>query len=319
MTGRHPRLSARLLAAGALALVLAAPAHAQDDRRLRDLERQVRELRAIVFQGRDTGQPVIVKPEGPDPQVTALQARADQQDGQIRDLTGRLEVVGHDLDEARRANDQMKADDAAQRQTLADRVARLEGELAAVSAPPAAAALPPAVGDAGPPVASSAAPPSRGAALTAQVQAQDAGVLGGGAPPPAASAAAPDSFEGAFAAYKAGDYAAAAGGFQAYVATHPTGARAAEARYYAGQSLYARGTYPDAARAYAEALRGWPKAAWAPDATVKLAQALVQLGRGPSACQALAEYGRRYAASAPAAVKVRASATRQRAQCSTAG
>ena len=303
-----------IVSAAAAALLLAPAAQAQDDKRLRDLEKQVRELRAIVFQGRDTGQPVVVKPEGPDPQVTALQTRADTQDGQIRDLTGKLEVVGHDLDEARRANEQLKADAATQRQALSDRLAKLEAELAGPAPAPAPAATP----DAGPPPPPSAdaGPRPRGSEITARVQAQDSGRLGGGAPAPeAAPATAPDSFEGAYASYQSGDYASAAGGFQAYVATHPTGARTAEARYFVGQSLYARATYPEAARAYAEALRGWPKTAWAPDATVKLAQALVQLDRSPSACQALAEYGRRYAGSAPVAVKVRATATRARAQC----
>ena len=44
----------RLLAALLVTSALATPALAQDDRRLSDLQRQVRELRAIVFQGRDT-------------------------------------------------------------------------------------------------------------------------------------------------------------------------------------------------------------------------------------------------------------------------
>ena len=321
MTGRRSHL---LLGAAAAALLFAPAAHAQDDRRLRDLEKQVRELRAIVFQGRDTGQPVIVKPEGPDPQVTALQQRSDQQDQQIRDLTGRIEVLNHDVEEAKGATTQARTDAEAQRQALSDRISRVEGELTAVAAPPPAAApgdptlAPPA---AAPPAAAApgaaAAPALRGGALTARVQSQDTGTLGGASgpaatPPPSAPA---DSYEGAMASYKAGDYASAAGGFQAYATAHPSGAKGQEARYYLGQSLYARATYPEAARAYAEALKGWPKAGWAPDATVKLAQALVQLDRAPSACQALAEYARRYAGSAPAAVKVRATAIRSRAQC----
>ncbi len=295
-------------------VLLAAPAHAQDSRRLSDLERQVRELRSIVFQGRDTGQPVIVKPEGPDPQVGALQTKVDAQDQQIRDMTGRLEVMGHDLDEARRANDQLKADGAAQRQALADRIAKVEGELTAV-APTPAVPLPVPPGEAAnalPPLDAAGTPRPRGSAITAQVQAQDTGRLGGGS---AAAAAPADSFEGAQAAYQSGDYVTAAGGFQAYVATHPAGPRTAEARYYAGQSLYARASYPEAARSYAEALKGWPKTGWAPDATVKLAQALVQIDRSPQACQALAEYGRRYASGATGAVRARAAALRQRASC----
>src|SRR5579875_3762592 len=95
----------RLLIAGvgasALALGLLSPAFAQsaDDRRLDRLEKDLRELRAIVFQGRDTGQPVVVKPEGPDPAVEALQGRVDQLEQTIRNLSGQVEVLTHDLDE----------------------------------------------------------------------------------------------------------------------------------------------------------------------------------------------------------------------------
>ncbi len=297
---------------GCALLALAPAAHAQDDRRLQNLERQVRELRAIVFQGRDTGQPVIVKPEGPDPQVVALQGRLDQEDQQIRDLTGRLEVATHDLDEGRRANEQLKAQSDAARQALADRVTRLESQAATGAPPPAAAAAPAAADPAAPPAAAPpAGPRPRGADVTAQVQAQDTGRLGGGAAPPPAA----DPFKDAYARLESGDYPGAQSGFEGYIAANPTGPRTGEARYYLGQSLYVRETYAPAARAYAEALKGWPKAKWAPDATVKLAQSLVQLDRSPSACQALAEFSRRYAATAPAAVKTRAASVRARAQC----
>ena len=76
----------RLIAGATLVLAvlaLALPAAAQngpDQTRLDRLEKQLRELRSIVFQGRDTGQPVVVKPEGPDPAVQALQGRLDDLD-----------------------------------------------------------------------------------------------------------------------------------------------------------------------------------------------------------------------------------------------
>ena len=307
------RRPALFLGCALLVLAPAAHAHAQDDRRLQNLERQVRELRAIVFQGRDTGQPVIVKPDGPDPQVTALRGRVDQQDQQIRDLTGRLEVAGHDLDEARRADEQLKAESASGRQALADRVTRLESQLAPGAAPPAAA--PAADPDAPAAAATPAGPRPRGADVTARVQAQDSGRLGGGPAPAAPASAAVDPFKDAYGRLEAGDYPGAQSGFEDYIAANPTGARTGEARYYLGQSLYVRESYAPAARAYAEALKGWPKAKWAPDATVKLAQSLVQLDRSPSACQALGEFSRRYAPTAPAAVKARATALRARAQC----
>ena len=66
-----------LLAAAGFAAVLAAPAAAQldplneplprtldqrSDRRLDRVEQTLRELRSIVYQGRDSGRPVVVQP-----------------------------------------------------------------------------------------------------------------------------------------------------------------------------------------------------------------------------------------------------------------
>src|ERR1700761_3926590 len=132
-----------LIAAAALglsALAVALPASAQQtevDRRLDRIEKQLKETRSIVFQGKDTGQPVVVKPEGPDPAVTALQTRVDEMDQTIRRLSGQVEVAGHDLEETRRNAGQ--AHDSvielrAQLQAMSDRIGRLEAQLAAAQA-----------------------------------------------------------------------------------------------------------------------------------------------------------------------------------------
>ncbi len=306
MTAR--RLLAALLAASALAT----PALAQDDRRLSDLQRQVKELRAIVFQGRDTGQPVEVKPVGPDPQVVALQAKVDELGETERRMTGQQEQLQHDLDEARRTAEQLRTEAGAYRQAADARIARLEAQLAPPPPPPAEAApaaLPPPPAATAPPLR----PPvsRRGAELTARIQAGDTSRFGDAAPP----AAAADAFADASQRLGTGDYAGAQAGFESYIARNPAGTRTPEARYQLGQSLYGRESYATAARAYAESLKGWPKTTWAPDATVRLAQSLAQINQTPSACAALAEFGRRYGAGASAAVKARAASTRARAQC----
>ena len=308
-----PRLRLGWLAAVSL-LALASPAGAQDDRRVQTLERQVRELRAIVFQGRDTGQPVEVKPVGPDPQVTALQAKVDELGETERRMTGQQEVLQHDLDEARRTAEQLRAEATSYRQAADARIARLEAQLAASAPPPAVAQPAPA---AAPPPVASAPPPRppvsrRGAELTARTQAADTGRFGEAADP---ATAAGDGFAEAYQRFADADYPGAQAGFEGYIARNATGPRTPEARYWLGQTLYMRESYAPAARAYAEALKGWPKTKWAPDATVKLAQSLAQINQTPSACAALAEFGRRYGPTAPAAVKGRAAALRTRAQC----
>ena len=297
------RRLALLASAAALALAFASPASAQqDDRRISDLQRQVRELRAIVFQGRDTGQPVEVKPVGPDPQVVALQTKVDDLEQSLRQATGANEVLTHDIDEARRGLENERAQGAAGRQALSDRIAKLEAQIAAQAA---AAAAPPPQPAYEPPPADTAVPTPR-----LRPRSADTG------PPPGAAAASPaDAYADGAARLAAADYPGAQAAFESYLAAEPAGARASEARYSIGQSLYARENYGPAARSYALSLKGWPKSKWAPDATVRLAQSLNQAGRNPDACAALGEFDRRYAATAATAVKARAALTRRSAAC----
>ena len=317
----------RLLLATAAAFALAGHAFAQDpgsSRRLDQLEKQVRELRAIVFQGRDTGQPVEVRPAGPDPAVTALEQRFDGLDDTIRQIKGQLEVLTHDVDESRQnaaavrdQNGQLQG----QLKDLGDRVARLEGQLA----PGAGANVPPPPSNIPPPPTAGAPPPPTDA--TAAAQAADTGRLGGpssapGAPPPPAAEAAaapPATPAGAYRAARArltaGDYAGAANAFQDYLTRYPNAKNTPEAYYWLGESDYAREDYADATPAYARALKGWPRLAWSPDATVKLARALAETNRPPEACAALAEFDHRYHTAASTTVKARAEAVRSRAKC----
>ena len=310
-------IAAATLALSGLALALPASAQQTDtDRRLDRIEKQLRETRSIVFQGRDTGQPVVVKPDGPDPAVTALQARVDDMDQTVRRLSGQVEVATHDLDEARH-NAQQAHDSVielrAQLQALTDRVAKLEAQLAAQ--PQAAAVQPPPQSPA--PDDRRGRPAPRGASdATARAQEEDQTVLGG--PPTAAANPEGASYRNALALQEQGDYAGASQAWQDYIAHYGAGAKGREARYRLGETLYIQSNYGEAARAYAEALKGWPKAVWAPDATVKLSLSLAQLGRRDEACSVVGEFDTRYAPTAPTAVKSRARAVRAKASCAAA-
>ncbi len=308
-------VAAITLALSALAITAPASAQTDTDRRLDRLEKQLRETRSIVFQGRDTGQPVVVRPEGPDPAVTALQAKLDDMDQSIRRLSGQIEVATHDLDETRR-NAQQAHDSVielrAQLQAMTDRVARLEAQFAgggggAQPQPQASTEPPP--------------PPQRGgrgdadATTRANERALDnpREVLGG--PPTAAANNEGAAYRNAIALQDQGDYAGASQAWQDFVSHWGAGARGREARYRLGESLYIQSDYGQAARAYAEALKGWPKTAWAPDATVKLSASLAQLGRREEACSVVSEFDTRYGLTAPTAVKIRARGVRTKAAC----
>lgn len=125
----------RLLPAStALVLVLAAaapslgqtpmddPLDARDARRVDRMEKVVRELRSIVFQGRDSGKPVVVQPAETDFQLQELTRRVNDLEQVITRLNGQLETTSHNLDVATRALTASQADVKA----LSDRVTALE-------------------------------------------------------------------------------------------------------------------------------------------------------------------------------------------------
>lgn len=269
-------------AAVAVAQTPLPPADPLDDRsakRVERMEKVVRELRAIVFQGRDTGKPVVVQPAETDAQIAALNERVGDLEQTLTKLNGQNESVTHDLDQARRAT----ADQKARADSLEQRLAAVEKTLAdlqtaaaaQVAAAPAAGAFPP--------------PP----------------------PPPAEPAVA---FKQAKDLLLAGDYANAEQAFSAYVANYPDNAKAPEARYWLGETLFVREAYTDAAGAYIGAIRGWPQTSWAPDATLKLARSMVAMKKTAEACRTLDELSKRYP-KAPAQVVSRAASTRVAAKC----
>jgi len=281
-------------AAFAACLFLAAPAmdavaqtpldDSLDDhsaKRLDRMEQAIRELRAIVFQGREVGKPVMVEPADTDARLQALTDKVNDLEQAITRLNGQLDDTGHALDEARHETDALREENGA----LKDRISRLEGAGA-----PAAQAAPPGGG-----------PEASGSPATPPPP-----------PPPTADPAA--AFAAARQAYDAHDNAAAEAGFKDYIDRFGDTPKAPEACYFLGKTLLARQDWPDAAAADVAAVRLWPQTSWAPDALLDLAQALVGMGKPVDACQMLTELDRRYP-KANADVKTGAAALRSQAHC----
>ena len=276
-----------LAAASALTLTLgAATAWSQtpmpdplDDRsvrRLEKMEKVVRELRSIVFQGRDSGKPVVVMPAETDSQIQALTDRVSDLEETLTRLNGANESLTYELQQARKA---LAASDAANR-SLGDRLAALEGRATQIEASVASQQ----------PVASE------------EDAAQD-------------PAGDPDGdFARARKFMLDGDYDSAETAFQAFVKRYGDTEKGPEARYWLGKTLSVRGANADAAGAFIGAIRGWPKTSWAPDATLELARSLVALKKPADACQTLDELARKYP-KAPATVMTRAQAVRGQAKC----
>lgn len=104
----------------------------------------MKELRAIIFQGRETGQPVVVQPADTEGQINSVTDRLNDLDRTLSRLNGEIEVIRHDLDQARQDNSDLRAQDA----TLKERVAALEQAVKTLTPPPpppeaAAAVVPP--------------------------------------------------------------------------------------------------------------------------------------------------------------------------------
>ncbi len=273
-----------LASAAVLTLASTAPAFAQtpidpldarDARRLDRMEQVMRELRAIVFQGRDSGKPVVVQPAETDYQLQELTRRIADLEQALTRVNGQLETTNHDLELARRDTEALKRDNKA----LADRLGGVEQKQAA-------------------PAPETPAPDLAGGSANAAAPVQSAS----------------EAFTAARQLMLSGDYTGAEGAFRDYVDRYDDSAKAPEAHYWLAKTLVARGDNSDAAQAYIAAIRGWPATGWAPDATVELARALIVLKKPTDACQILGEFDRRYP-KAVAAVKGRAAAARTQAKC----
>jgi tol-pal system protein YbgF len=271
-------------------LAMAAPAFTQDrftqeesEKRLQRIEKDLREIRTIVLQAKNTGQPVEVRTAASDSQIAAMQAKLDDIDQTVRQLNGQIEVLSHNLDMAKQDDAATKAADAA----LADRVDKLEKQVAVLTAPPAAPAAPAAgqLGAGGPDTAEAANPGDAGAAYTK-----------------------------AHELMLSGDYPGAAQAYQGFIDAYPNSPSVPAAHYWLGEIKYTQGDFTAAAGNLLTSIRGWPKTAWAPDAMVKLSLSLVQLNKAPDACGVLTEFDRHYPKAAPGA-KDRAAKAKARAGC----
>jgi tol-pal system protein YbgF len=248
----------------------------RDAYRLDQMERAVKEIRTIVFKGRDTGKPVVVEPADNDARLTEFATRLGDLEQSLTRINGALETTTHELDQSKRDNAALRD----QLKVLTDRLAGLEQKQAAAAAPP-------------PP------PPPAAAAQAAPVAPQ-------GDPT--------EAFAQARQLMMSGAYDSAETAFRDFVQAYPDAPNTPEARYWWGKTLSVKGAHAEAATAYLGAIRNWPRTTWGPDATVELARELVADRRPEPACQILAELPKHYPKAA-AAVKSRAAAASAQAKC----
>jgi tol-pal system protein YbgF len=252
-----------------------------NDKRLQRIEKDLHELRAIVLQAKETGQPVQVRTAASDDQMIAMQAKLDDIEQTVRSMTGQIEVLNHDLDEAKKS----VAATHDQTVVMADRLDKLEKQVESLASPPP----PPPVAEASPQAdaPTEAAPAAGGAAAT---------------------------YSHAHQLMLSGEYPAAAEAYQSFIDTYPSSPTVPAAHYWLGEIKFSQGDFNGAATNMIGAIRGWPQTSWAPDAVVKLSLALIQVNKTTEACGTLTEFTRHYP-HANAAVKQRAAAARAKAGC----
>jgi tol-pal system protein YbgF len=260
------------------------------DKRMDSLQKQIRNLRQILLQSRDTGQAVDVRiATDPDPALLALTPRLDDIEQGMRTLNSQVETLTHELDVTRK----VAADAKEQVRSLNERLDRLDTRLQIVEGIQRGVAATAAV-----------APPD----LSTPAQQQQATA-------PEAPAAEPISgYTNGRKLFAAGDFSGAASSFQSFIEQSGDSPQGPQARYWLGESFFRQGDYQDAATAYIGAVRGWPKTPWAPDAVVKLARSLQAMNRPKDACGTLDELNRRYTTQS-ISVAAQAKEARAKAQC----
>jgi len=177
------------------------------------------------------------------------------------------------------------------------------------------------------------------AALTARVEALEAGGRGDSAAGPAVSNARSEVAGGSAAGQSLsrvdisqlpqdeegllkearnllldGNYPSAQEGFTAFLAKYGKGSNAHEAQYLLGESLLYQDNYREAADAYGKLLSSYPKSPNGPNALVKLARSLRLLNKKGDACKALELMPKQFPKASDAAKQL-ASTERQRSNC----
>ena len=132
-------------------------------KRIDRMEKAMKELRAIVFQGRETGAPVVVQPAETQGQIAGLSDKIADLSQSLARANGQLEVLKHDLDQSRGDAADLRSKDAA----LRERLALLEKAVKDLTPPPP------------PPTAAAGVPQDPAGAFAAAKAVFDAGDMAG--------------------------------------------------------------------------------------------------------------------------------------------
>ena len=227
------------------------------------------------------------------PQNDTQRQRINDLEESLRQLTGRLEELSHQIDLLSQKNDRMQK----QLDFMANNPIASEPSIA--PPPPADNALASARQDRpAPPVLA----PATGSL----------GTLPAGTRLPEPSVVNDDpsaEFDAAMGLLARAQYDRARQSFRSFAETHPNTDLGAQALYWTGDIAYsAKKDYEAAARDFAELLKKYPKAQRAPEGMLKLGLSLIALGQKKEGCVALAALPKTYPNAANVATRAKTEA-----------
>lgn len=332
------------VALGSVPVAMAQDAQTMD--RINRLEREIQSLQRNVYRGGTppasggSGGGSLTEGSGDGSSAAnRLNARIDELENQVRQLTGRFEEVEFTASQANRRMDKLTED-------VDFRLNQLErggasgqqtGSVEQVKPTPAQQGIPAA----GTPVARGSTSSTPGQAPTKEgilgsmpTDAQGRPIQGGGggqqqAAAPAAPQGNPASGKGRLPngtpqerynyAYKLlvqSDYADAEQAFREFLSAHPKDALAGNAQYWLGETYYVRGQYEPASQAFLQGYQGYKGSSKgkAPDSLLKLGMSLAAMKKTPEACAALGQLAKDFPDALPH-VKDAAVRERQKINC----
>ena len=294
------------MTAAALAMAAAVPAAAQSsqpvEKRVGQLEQQMRAVQRKVFPGGDKRffEPEFPATDAAAPQPTGapatspladLTTRVDALERQLQTLTGQVEQATFKARQAEEAVAKFRAD-------AEFRLNALEGG-AKAPAEPAATPLDDAPAAAKPvarPLAKAPVKPPVKPAVKPAAPEDSTGTTDAAATPPAKPTDPSEAaYQAAYAFVAAKQYDKAETALQAFVAKYPKSAKASHAQYWLGRTYMAQHLPAQAAKAYLDNYRNMPKGARAPDSLLGLGGALMAMDP-PNADKACEVYGELQAA-----------------------
>ncbi|MBL8640104.1 MAG: tol-pal system protein YbgF [Alphaproteobacteria bacterium] len=322
----------RLVSLSILTLCLTTLAAQAEDTnaRLDRLQRDIETLNQAVYKGQQPPTPLVSGSSGASSDYQSnVESRLSQMESQMRDLTGKIEQQGYDLNQLKQRFDRTAADmelrmNSAQgnqahvpqsqnagnngAMTPANQTGTLQaGDMGGDVPPPEMTSESPNAGSTvdSPPddslatdgVAPENSPTQQNlgtltqtpAGLSASVGAANGATGGAGGVGDAAA-----QYESAYSLYKSGNYKASRAGFDQFLKSFPNHPLAPNALYWSGENYYAEKTYDKAIRVFAESYKKYPKGPKAAESLLKLGMALNKSGKAAQACITYAQLKQEY-------------------------